>query len=94
MNATAAVSDDFQRELWSGLCSGAQPKLLCAVTTSDRHPNQLRNETKQINPFADWLLRFASSQRNVDRVMTRPGGTVSVLCVVSAVAFVIYMLLR
>lgn len=26
MNATAVVSDDFKRKLWSGLCSGALPK--------------------------------------------------------------------
>ncbi len=67
---------------------------LYAVTTSDRHPNQLRNEMKQLNPFAEWLLRFASSQRNVDRVTIWLGGAVSLLCIASAVAFIIYMLVR
>jgi hypothetical protein len=49
---------------------------------------------KRLNPFSEWLLRFTSSQENVDRVTILLGGTVSVLCIVSAVAFVIYMLLR
>ena len=58
------------------------------------HPNQLRKEMKRLNPFSEWLLRFTASQKNVDRVAIWLGGTVSVLCIVSAVAFVIYMLLR
>ncbi len=48
----------------------------------------------RLNPFSEWLLRFASSQKNVDRVAIWLGGTVSVLCIASAVAFVIYMLHR
>lgn len=49
---------------------------------------------KQLNPFAEWLLRFASSQKNVDRVAIWLGGTVSLSALVCAVAFVIVMLLR
>jgi hypothetical protein len=49
---------------------------------------------KRLNPFSEWLLRFASSQKNVDGVAIWLGGTVSVLCIVFAVAFVIYMVLR
>jgi hypothetical protein len=94
MNGTVVVSYGFQRTLWSGLCSGDVPKPLQVVRGARWHTNQPRHEMKQLNPFSKWLLRFTSSQKNVDRVTIWLGGTVSVLCVVSAVAFVIYMLLR
>jgi hypothetical protein len=58
------------------------------------YPYQPRHEMKQFNRYSEWLLRFTSSQKNVDRVTILLGGTVSVLCIVLAVAFVIYMLLR
>jgi hypothetical protein len=94
MNAILLVSDDFQRKRRSGLCSGAVPKYLHVVRGATWHPYQPRHEMKQLNPFSEWLLRFTSSQKNVDRVAIWLGGTVSVLLIVSAVAFVIYMLLR
>ena len=94
MNGTVVVSYDFQRTLRSGLCSGAVPKPLRVVRRATWHPNQPRHEMKQLNPFSEWLFRFTSSQKNVDRVTILLGGTVSVLLIVSAVAFVIYMLLR
>lgn len=58
------------------------------------HPIQLRKEMKRLNPVSEWLLRFASLQKNVDCVAIWLGGTVSVICIVSAVAVVIYTLLR
>jgi hypothetical protein len=94
MNGTVVISYDFQRTLRSGLRSGAGPKSLHLVRGATWHPYQPRHEMKQLNPFSKWLLRFTSSQKNVDRVAIWLGGTVSVLSIVSAVAFVIYMLLR
>ena len=88
------VSYDFQRTLRSALCSDAAPKSLHVVRGAKWHPYQPRHEMKQLNPFSKWLLRFTSLQKSVDRVTILLGGTVSVLCIVSAVAFVIYMLLR
>jgi hypothetical protein len=94
MTGAVVVSYEFQRTLRSGLCSDAVPKSLHVVRGAKWHPYQPRHEMKQLNPFSKWLLRFTSSQKNVDRVTIWLGGTVSVLCIVSAVAFVIYMLLR
>jgi hypothetical protein len=93
MTGAVVVSYEFQRTLRSGLCSGAVPKSLHVVGAT-WHLYQPRHEMKQLNPFSEWLLRFTSSQKNVDRVAIWLGGTVSVLLIVSAVAFVIYMLLR
>ncbi|SIN95043.1 hypothetical protein SAMN05444168_1596 [Paraburkholderia phenazinium] len=93
MKAIAWIYGDFQRTLQSGLCSDAVPKSLHVVGAT-RHPYRPRHEMKQLNPFSKWLLRFTSSQRNVDRVTIWLGGGVSLLCIVSAVAFVIYMLVR
>jgi hypothetical protein len=94
MNGTVVISYDFQKTLRPGLCSGAVPKYLHVVRGATWHPYQPRHEMTQLNPFSEWLLRFTSSQKNVDRVAIWLGGTVSVLLIVSAVAFVIYMLLR
>jgi hypothetical protein len=94
MNGTVVVSYEFQRTLRSGLSSDAVPKSLHVVRGATWHTYQPRHEMKQFNPFSKWLLRFTSSQKNVDRVTILLGGTVSVLCIVLAVAFVIYMLLR
>ena len=94
MNGTVVISYDFQRTLRSELCSGAVPTSLHVVRGATWHPYQPRHEMKQLNPFSKWLLRFTSSRENVDRVAIWLGGTVSVLSIVSAVAFVIYMLLR
>jgi hypothetical protein len=94
MNETVVISYDFQKTLRPGLCSGAIPKTLNVARGAPLHPNQPRQEMKRLNPFSEWLLRFTSSQKNVDRVAIWLGGTVSVLLIVSAVAFVIYMLLR
>lgn len=94
MNGTVVISYDFQRTPRSALCSGVVPKSLHVVRGATWHSYQPRHEMKQLNPFSKWLLRFTSSQKNVDRVAIWLGGTVSVLSIVSAVAFVIYMLLR
>ena len=94
MNGTVVISYDFQKAPRPGFCSGAVPKYLHVVRGATWHPYQPRHEMKQLNPFSKWLLRFTSSQKNVDRVAIWLGGTVSVLLIVSAVAFVIYMLLR
>ena len=88
MNGTVVVSYEFQRTLRSGLSSDAVPKSLHVVGAT-WHPYRPRHEMKQLNPFSKWLLRFTSSQKNVHRVAIWLGGTVSVLCILSAVAFVI-----
>lgn len=49
---------------------------------------------KRLNPFAESLLRFASSQRNIDRVAMRLGGTVSVLAAALAAAITVVLILR
>jgi hypothetical protein len=94
MNGTVVVSCEFQRTLRSGFCSDAIPKSLHVVRGAIWRPNQPRHEMKQLNPFSKWLLRFTSSQKNVDRVAIWLGGTVSILSIVSAIVFVIFMLLR
>jgi hypothetical protein len=89
MNETVVISYVFQKTLRPGLCSGAIPKTLNVARGAPLHPNQPRQEMKRLNPFSEWLLRFTSSQKNVHRVAIWLGGTVSVLCILSAVAFVI-----
>jgi hypothetical protein len=49
---------------------------------------------KRLNPLAEWLLRFASSQKNIDRVAIWFGGTVSVLAAAFAVTVMVMLLLR
>lgn len=36
---------------------------------------------KRLNPFFEWLLRFASKQKNIDRVALWLGGTIAILTV-------------
>ncbi|MGF6902589.1 hypothetical protein [Paraburkholderia sp. GAS348] len=48
---------------------------------------------KRLNRISEWLLHFASSQKNIDRVAMWFGGGVSVLAATFTVA-VIVMLLR
>ena len=94
MNGTVVVSYEFQRTLRSGLSSDAVPKSLHVVRGATWHTYQPRHEMKQFNPFSKWLLRFTSSQKNVDRVAIWLGGTVSAFSILSAIVFVIFMLLR
>lgn len=49
---------------------------------------------KRPNAFAEWLLRFASSQKNIDRVAIWLGGTVSVLALAMVFAIVIALILK
>ncbi|NYH26017.1 hypothetical protein [Paraburkholderia bryophila] len=49
---------------------------------------------KRLNPFAEWLLHFASSQKNIDRVAMWFGGGVSVLAATFTVAVVVMLLRR
>jgi hypothetical protein len=44
--------------------------------------------------LAEWLCRFASSQKNVDRVAMWLGGTVSALAAAVAVVVVIMLIRR
>lgn len=47
---------------------------------------------KRLNRFSEWLLRFASSQRNIDRVAIWFGGGVSVLAVTFTIAVIVMLL--
>lgn len=49
---------------------------------------------KRPNCFAEWLLHFASSQKNIDRVAMWFGGGVSVLAAAWTVAVIVMLLLR
>ncbi|WP_176058995.1 hypothetical protein [Paraburkholderia sp. BCC1876] len=49
---------------------------------------------KRPNPFAEWLLHFASSQKNIDRVAFWFGGTVSILAAALTVAVIVKLMLR
>jgi hypothetical protein len=44
--------------------------------------------------FSEWLLRFASSQKNIDCVAKWLGGTVAVLAVMLAIALVVAIILK
>ena len=44
--------------------------------------------------LAEWLFRFASSQKNVDRVAIWLGGTVSVIGVALAIVFLVMLIIR
>lgn len=46
------------------------------------------------NRFGQWLLHFASSQRNIDRVAMWFGGTVSILAATLAITVTVMLLLR
>lgn len=49
---------------------------------------------KRSNGFSEWLLRFASSQENIDRVAKWVGGTVSGLALALAVAVMVMLIRR
>jgi hypothetical protein len=49
---------------------------------------------KQPNRLGEWLLHFASSQKNIDRVAMWLGGTVSILAATLAVTVIVMQLLR
>lgn len=46
------------------------------------------------SPIAVWLFRFASSQRNVDRVAFWLGGIVSILAFTLGVVVLVMLILR
>ncbi len=48
----------------------------------------------QSNRFGEWLVRFASSQKNIDCVAMWLGGTVSILAAALAVTVIVMLLLR
>ncbi|MFM0591382.1 hypothetical protein [Paraburkholderia dilworthii] len=45
-------------------------------------------------PLAEWLFRFASSQKNVDRVAIWLGGTVSFITAILAIVVSIALVLK
>jgi hypothetical protein len=49
---------------------------------------------KRLNPLAEWLFHFASSQKNIDRVAVWFGGTVSVFTAVFAGAVILMLIVR
>jgi hypothetical protein len=56
--------------------------------------NRGRQDVKRPNRFGEWLLHFASSQRDIDRVATWLGGTVSILAATLAATVIVMLLLR
>jgi hypothetical protein len=44
--------------------------------------------------FSEWLLRFASSQKNIDWVAKWVGGTVAVLALAMVFALVVALILK
>lgn len=47
---------------------------------------------KLLNRFCEWLLRFASSQRSIDRVAMWFGGSVSILAATFTIAVIVMLL--
>lgn len=49
---------------------------------------------KRANHLAEWLFRFASSQRNIDRVAMWLGGTVSLVAAAPAIVILVMLIIR
>jgi hypothetical protein len=49
---------------------------------------------KRLNRFSEWLLRFTSSQKNIDRVALWRGATVAIVGLVEAAVVMVFLMLH